>query len=198
VVYSWNHKEALLLVGLIGSAVVDTLVIAITLATFAGADMRAAMSRALERAWAVILINFAVSYIQLVGISALAAGNILDRVLAIVLLLFSASLIFAEVVAVTIEEERWWMLVPSALGTSVRVAWSGSVMWRALALFALSIVPWFLETGLSDAMTKAHVTHADFWSSLPLGIIWAVPLDVLTTLVLFDVTGYEPKNSCDE
>jgi hypothetical protein len=197
-VYSWNHKEALVLVILVGGAVVDTLVIAITLATFAGAGIRAGLSRALERAWAVILVNFAVSILQSVGIGTLGASNIVDRILAIVLLLFAASLIFAEVIAVTIEDERWWMLVPVAFGTSVRVAWSGSVMWRALALFALSIVPYFLETSLSDAMTKAHVAHADFWSSFPLDVIWSVPLDVLITLVLFDVTGYEPKHPCDE
>jgi hypothetical protein len=198
IVYAWNHKEAFLLVGLIGGAVVDTLIIAITLATFAGGGIRAALSRALERAWAVIIIFFAVSYIQSVATYTLAAGNIIDRILAIILLLFAASLIFAEVIAVTIDDERWWMLVPAAFGTSVRVTWSGSLMWRALALFALNLVPDFLASSLGSAMAKAHLPQAEFWSTFPLHIIWSVPFNVLITLVLFDVTGYEPKHPCDE
>ncbi len=188
----------MLLVGLIGGAVADTLVIALTLATFEGASVSAGLSRALERAWAVIVINFVVTYIFAEGAGAVGAGNIVDRILGIILLLFAASLIFAEVVAVTIDDERWWMLVPASLGTSVRIALTGAVMWRVLALFALAVFPAFLESGLNDAMTKAHVTHPDFWSSFPLAIVWSVPLNVLTTLVFFDVTGYEPKPPSDE
>lgn len=198
VIYGWQSKAALLFVGLIGGAVADTLIISLTLATFEGAGIAAGLSRALERAWAVIVINFVMTYIFAEGIGAIGVGNIVDRILGIILLLFAASLIFAEVIAVTIDDERWWMLVPSSVGTSVRISWTGSVMWRVLALFALAIVPTFLESGLGDALTKAHVSHPDFWGSFPLSIVWSIPLNVLTTLVFFDVTGYEPKNPCDE
>ena len=173
-------------------------VIAMTQGEVDGAPMGAILGRVLERSWAVLIVNFVFLYIEVYAFVLLTQGDILDRILSVPLMLIAASLIFAQTVAVTIDDERWWMLIPQAFGASSRVAWSGAMMWRALALFAIQVAPQFGDSALTGILTRAHVAQADFWANVPLDTIWAIPMNVLITLVFFDAIGYEPKRSCGE
>jgi hypothetical protein len=200
VVYAWRGPTDLMLtfITVTIGAMLNAVVIGITQVDVDAATLKLGMERVLERSWAVLVINFIFYYVASFGFAMLSTNEILDRILSIPLLLIAASLVFAQTVAVTINDERWWLVIPQSFGTSSRVAWSGAVMWRAIALFLVQIVPAFGEGALSGILTKAHVEQPLFWASQPLEAIWTVPVYVLITLVFFDAIGYEPKRSCDE
>lgn len=200
VVFLWRAPVSVTLTfaTLTVGALFDAYVIAITQGEVDGAPIEAILARVIERCWAVLIVNFVFFYIASYGFALLIQGDIMDRILSIPLLLIAASLIFSETVTVTIDDERWWMLIPQAFGASSRVAWTGAMMWRVLALFALQIIPAFGQDVLTGILTKAHVAQPEFWASAPLEAIWAIPMNVLVTLVFFDAIGYEPKRSCGE
>ena len=200
IVFSWRNQPAAAaaFASFTIGAFADGVVIAIARASIDEAPLGSAFARILERSWAVLVVNFIVSYLVGYGVQALTEGDIVYRIIAIPILLIAISLIFSEVVAVVIDDERWWMLIPHALGGSARVAWTGSMLWVALGLFSLQILPSLFEAGLAALLTKAHVAQAAFWSTLPVDIIWAIPINVLTTVVFLNAIGYEPKRPCSE
>lgn len=201
IVYAWHvpFLQAQTFASLTVGGLLDAAIIAITRADFDGAPMIAAFWRWLERSWAVVIVGFVYFFIGVSGYSLLLAGTLPDRIFSVVLLLFAACLVFCETVAVTIEDERWWMLVPQALGISTRVSLTGSMLWRSILLFVvIQIVPGLGISALSDVLNKAHVAHADLWATVPLEVLWTVPFYVLTVLMFFDAIGYEPNRSCDE
>lgn len=177
-------------------AAVDAAVLARTKADVDGTGNP--WARAFERFWAVVIANFASVFLTEYGIALAAAPQIGTRLLGVAVLPFAAATIFAEAIAVTTDDERWWFLPLHALGASLRTAWTGATMWRVLALFAVSLVPTVIAAAIEPLLRMHHLALASFWSSVPLGILVSIPLDVLIVLALFDAWGYAPNPSCDE
>lgn len=179
-------------------AAIGTIVYAQAKGDIDGAGTTEVWSRVLERLWAVVIVDFIVQFVSIVGIGYLAQGDLADRIVAIPILLIGAGTVFAEAVAVVVDGDPWWFLVVRAIGTSIRTSWSGSTLWRAIVLFTLQFVPMALSTLLTNTAAQHHVRITSFWSDVPLGILFTIPLDALIVLAFFDATGYEPKRTCDE
>ena len=200
VVYHQTKAPAILFTSsIVIDAVLATIVFAQAKGDIDGASAGAVWSRVLERLWAVVIVDFITSYVGIVGLASLAAGDLPDRIIAIPILLIAAATVFAEAIATVSDGDQWWFLVIRAIGGSVRTSLSGLTLWRAIALFALGLVPTAVSTLISNASAQNHGTiTSSFWSDVPLGIIYSIPLDALIVLAFFDASGYEPKRTCGE
>jgi hypothetical protein len=197
IVYQIAHAPAVLFTAsIVVGAAVDTIAIARVKADVD--ETGEVWPRVLERLWAVVIVNFIASYVMLYGYTLLISGDTTERFLSIPILLLAAGVVFAESVAVVTDEDHWRFLVVRAIGTSIRTAWSGSTLWRAIVLLFLQFVPAVLGAALAAAFTRNHQTLPSFWSDVPLGILFAIPLDVLIVLAFFDASGYVPKRTCGE
>lgn len=184
--------------GIVFDALLATIVFAQAKGDVDGSTAAEVWSRVLDRLWAVLVVDFIVTFVTLDGIAILAQGELLDRIIAIPILLIAAATVFAEAIAVVVDGEQWWFLVVRAIGTSIRTSWSGSTLWRAIVLFALQFVPMAAGIALTKASAQLHITITSFWTDVPLGILFAIPLDALIVLAFFDASGYEPKRTCGE
>ena len=180
------------------SAIVDAIVLGIAKGDVDGWNPSQTWERILERSWAVIIIAFVSWFVTVYGLQLLRFGGLLDRFFAIPILLIAASIVFAEAIAIAVDEEMWWFIIARSLGTSIRTSWTGSTLARAIAIFALGLLPFNLAALIAAAVTHGDPTTPSFWTDVPLGIVWSIPLDVLTVLAYFDATGYEPKRTCGE
>ncbi len=184
--------------GMIVEAVIATVVYAQAKGDIDGASTRAVWLRVLDRLWAVVIVDFIANFVVLAGLAPLAEGTLIDRIIAIPILLTGAGLVFADAIAVVVDGERWWFLVVHAVGSSIRTAFRGSTLWRAIALLALQFVPIAISAELANVSAQHHVALTSFWSDVPLGILFSIPLDALIVLAFFDASGYEPKRTCGE
>lgn len=146
----------------------------------------------------MIVIDFIANFVLLAGLAPLSEAGLMDRVVAIPILLIAAGLVFADAIAVVVDGEHWWFLIVRAIGSSVRTAFRGSTLWRAIALLALQFVPMAVSSVITSVSAQHHVTVTSFWTDVPLGIVFSIPLDALIVLAFFDASGYEPKRTCGE
>lgn len=184
--------------GIVVTSAVDAIVFARAKGDADGWSPGQVWSRVLERLWAVVIVSFVFTYVAMFGIALVAGGELLDRILAIPILLVAAALVFAEAVAIVVDEDQWWFILVRAIGTSIRTAFSGSTLRRAIALFALQLVPVAVSSALSSALARGATPAPSFWTDVPVGILFSIPLDVLIVLAFFDASGYEPKHTCGE
>lgn len=169
----------------VATSLAAAILYAVTLADVDEAPGADAWSRAFERAWAVILIDFFQNFITLLALGTLLVGGVIDRFGAIILLLFSISMNFSDVDAVVSDDDRWWFLIPAALTRSMLTTWSsGPIMLRAMILFL---------TGLVSSQIDKPV-----WLGITVSIVVFIPLSILTTHVYLDAIGYESKRTCSE
>lgn len=193
-----NAPAVLFTSGIVVDAVLTTIVSAQAKGDIDGSTAAAVWSRVLERLWAVVIVDFIVSFVGWAGVLTLSAGDIVNRIIAIPILLIAAATVFSESIAVVVDDEQWWFLVVRAIGTSVRTSLAGSNLRRAIVLFALQFVPTAVSALVSSASAQHHVTVTSFWRDVPLGIVYSIPLDALIVLAFFDASGYEPKRTCGE
>ena len=193
-----NTMPVVFATGIVVTSAVDAIVFARAKGDMDGWDAGQMWSRVLERLWAVVIVSFVFTYVATFGIALVAGGELLDRILAIPILLIAAALVFAEAAAVVVDEDQWWFVIVRAIGTSIRTAFSGSTLRRAIALFALQLVPVAVSSALAAAFSKGATPPSSFWTDVPLGILFSIPLDVLIVLAFFDASGYEPKRTCGE
>ena len=162
-----------------------TVVYAFTIADIDGAPASEAWLRAFERAWAAIVVDFLEFSAINRGGKALIHTSFQDGLLAGVLFVIALGINFADVDAVVNDDDRWWLLVPTALLRSIRVTWSnGPVMLRAVALFLIGFITGFMDVPM--------------WIGIIVSGLLFVPIAVLTTHVYLDAIGYESKRSCNE
>jgi hypothetical protein len=194
----FNRPPVIMTSGIVVSAVVDSIVFAQSKGDVDGWSGREVWARTLERLWAVVIVSFVFTFVTTYGFFLLAGGDLIDRILAIPILLIATAIIFAEAVAVVTDEDQWWFLVVRAIGTSIRTSLTGATMGRALALFGLALLPDAAVALIAPAFTHGHVPESSFWTDVPLGIVFSIPLDVLIVLAFFDASGYESNRTCGE
>lgn len=147
--------------------------------------------RVLQRLWAVIVIDFIVAVVFGLGLSQTVApsgdpSRILTGAFALVL---AGALLYADVFACLEEGVSTAALVPFALLRSATLAWQN--MSRIFFLLALQIALFLVETYAQIGLARAHVPHAQFWATVPLGTLLAVPLTALTVVFYLDAAGRE-------
>ena len=195
--YAGEASGANLAASIVIGAVLDAIVIAQTKADVDGETNPWPL--ALERLWAVVIANFIFSLITAFALQLLVLPDFGARIFGAALLPLAAALVFAECIAITVPDDRWWWLVPAAVGGSLRTSWqSGANMSRAILIFAIQLVPLAAGNALDPVLKAQHVALSSFWGEVPLGILVTIPLDVLIVLAFFDMSGYRQKSAADE
>ncbi len=147
---------------------------------------RAAWERFLERAWAVIVIDFAAAYVASIGAAGTASADAAAIGVGIVAMIASVLILFADVAATVDDDGTVWSLVPRAFLKSAAVAFRPSVLVRAIAIFAFQLLILAAQESIQLALTGAHVPNAEVWSTVPLPTLLVPPVAALTLLVYRD------------
>ena len=142
--------------------------------------------RFLERAWAVIVIDFLVSWLFERALVLGAAPTIVEQLgvfLAYTLVLF---IIFADAGATIDDGVTVWSVIPLAIARSALVTLNPITFARALVLFCINVGVALAQFALYSALVHDRVGQALFWSTVPLATVVQPPIAALTLLVYQD------------
>ncbi|MGR4064036.1 MAG: hypothetical protein ACLQPV_01145 [Vulcanimicrobiaceae bacterium] len=157
-------------------------------------------ARALERAWAVIVIDFIATLIQIWGAPAGGGSDPLAIVLNVVTILIVVTLVFADAAAVIDDEEvdsgenavlRGLLLVPRSLARSVTLVLVGGFVIRAFFLFGLEIATELLSVAAGAGLHSWHAGGADFWAQCAIPTLATAPIAVATAVFYIDAGEFE-------
>lgn len=148
--------------------------------------------RAFERSWAVILIDFALNFIQIPALASIQSGGPFDAFLGGLLMSATAFLMFADVDAVVGSHTSLIGLIPSALLRSIRVIVSRRIYPRAFLLLILQIGVYAASVGLEGLLVHRFAPGlASTISDVVLQTITLAPLAAFTALVYKEATSRE-------
>ncbi|MBV8148635.1 MAG: hypothetical protein JO092_06065 [Candidatus Eremiobacteraeota bacterium] len=147
---------------------------------------QAVWERFLERAWAVIVIDFFVSWLFERAFVFGAAPTMLQQIGAVLAYTLVLFIIFADAGATIDDGVTVWNVIPLSLLRSVLVTLNPITFARALALFFLNVIVVFGQFTLYSALAHSHAPQALFWSTVPLATVAQLPLAALTLLVYQD------------
>lgn len=142
--------------------------------------------RFLERAWAVIVIDFVVGMVTLYGLSTAASQNPFAGVLGIAAFALSALLVFADVSATVDDDVTVWSVVPTAFLRSMAAAWNVGVFARALAIVSIELLLVVAQYAVLYGLQHAGIHGAAFWAQVPLSTVATPPLAAITLVVYHD------------
>lgn len=187
----------------VAAAVIEPLLTTLVYA-FVAADLHdpppsaaAIWERILERAWAVIIIDFAITMLEGAGFGQAGQGGVLGAVTGWLISLFAAMLVFADASATLDDDRSLWALIPTAFSRSVILSTNPRTFWRVIVLFALNVTVFAATLALQEALTRAHVWNAPLWANIPLGTLAILPIAALTVLVYVDACGVETGSGQD-
>ena len=144
------------------------------------------LERFLERAWAVIVIDFLLTELGTIALTKSLSSSIVDIVTGLVAFALSVLLVFADASATVDDDVTVWNVVPRAFVRSITAAWTSTTFSRALAIYSLVLLLSALQLAIYFAMERGHVPQAAFWSSTPLLTIAVAPISALTVVVYRD------------
>lgn len=147
---------------------------------------RAAWERFLERAWAVILIDFVSSAAFSIGLAGSFASDATSVLIGFLAVGLALALLFADAAATVDDDGTVWLLLPRAFVKSVAVVANPRVLIRAVAILALQVGVFAAQSALDAALTSRHVPFEQFWAFVPLDMLTAPPLAALVVLVYLD------------
>ena len=157
---------------------------------FVAADMRevregnaAISARALERVWAVIVIDFLVTILFENGLGYLSIATIPGSLGGTLLLFFAAMLIFADVSATIDDTASLILLIPNAIARSIVTAVQRRMFYRVLILFTAQFVVGFVANAIYAGLHAAHLAHPMLWSIVPVTAIASVPFAAVTVVL---------------
>lgn len=160
---------------------------------FVAADMKpepesnaAISARALERVWAVIVIDFLATFLFENGLGDLSIGSIIGSMLGTLLLFFTALLTFADVSATIDPAPNMITLIPHALVRGVLTALRPRMLYRVFILFTAQFSVGFGASAILSGLRATHTPHAMLWSIIPIGALAAVPFAAVTVALYLD------------
>ncbi|MBV8331430.1 MAG: hypothetical protein JO192_01715 [Candidatus Eremiobacteraeota bacterium] len=176
----------------LGSSIVLPLLVTLAYA-FVWADAQEAeqsehsvWERFLERAWAVIVIDFISGEITSAGWVYSLSSETLQIIGGFLAFGLSVLIIFADASATIDDDVTVWTVVPRGFMRSMAVTLNGRTLIRALALFALELLIFAGTSAIYDAFPRLPETARFFWAAVPLSTVTAVPLAALLVLVYGD------------
>ena len=151
---------------------------------FAGFDARGSTagarerwSRVIDRGWAILFIDLALSLVSIGGSQAVLQGDLLDVAQGLLVLFMAAMLIYAEPYACLEDDVRALTIVQFALLRSMMLAWvnMGRIAWFFVLQLAVIAAEYALER---PAPVAAHAALFDIAIStaidVPLAALFAV------------------------
>jgi hypothetical protein len=154
-------------------------------------------SRVLDRTWAVIIIDFIGTLVVALAQQAIGS-DLIYLLLAIPLLLLAAATMFADVVAVADEGTPWWMLIVRAFGGSIVTVFSRGLFQRATLLLIVELLLGYASLLVGAELSARKVAHAEFWASVPLGMITLPAIQALIAFTYLDAVTDASKRPCSE
>lgn len=170
------------------------LVVVVTV--YAGCDAREVMpldserwSRIVERAWAIIVVDVALSLVTGVGFEAMQLGDAKDVFMGTLVLFLAAMLVYAEPYICLADDVQALSLVPFAILRSMMLAWVN--MSRIFSLFALQLVLSIADVWLEQQSIRLFKTPA--WTAMVYWAVVNVPLAALFAVAYLDTLSQERK-----
>lgn len=187
----WKVPHAIELGGAIAIPLVTAMVYAFVSADAGETEIAESLvwERYLERAWAVIVIDFLLTYVWTAALVYSTSANPLELVAGLAAFGFSVVAVFWDTAAVVDDDVNVWTLVPRSFLRSVATAWNSTVFVRALAIVSLSLLEFVGQSALYYALLHFKVPQAEFWAEIPIGTIVALPISALTVVVYRDAAG---------
>lgn len=179
------------------AAIVASPLITVVATVFSGADAtgilptaRERWSRIIERAWAIVVIDFGITYIWQKGSAALAASNsdFGAVLLGMLVLIAGAMLIYAEPFVCLEEDVRMRTILFAAVVRSMTLAWVN--MSRVFSLFAIQLGLGILALLAHDAAHSKGMHDAN-WVDLAFAAFITAPVAVLITVAYLDTLSQE-------
>lgn len=191
--YTFSHvKMAEFYASLIGAPLVIVVV-----NVFVGCDATKSLTiaqrweRVLERAWAIILLDVGLSFVQMSGIQTMLAGgaDAGDTIMGFLTLVLSAMLVYAEPFAVLEKDAQALTVLPFAILRSMMLGWVN--VSRIFSLFAVQIAAMIAGIFVNQAATKAG--FAPVWADFAFNTLIQVPLAALFTVAYLDTLAEEKR-----
>jgi hypothetical protein len=151
-----------------------------------GIEPGAVWERFLERAWAVIVIDFALSEVLTKAMVAAPPSSVPAEIAGIVAVGAVLFFLFADAGAVVDDGVTVWTVIPRAFLHSAIVTLNLTTFARALALFSIELLLLNCQLPLYFVLVRFHVAQPLFWSVVPLATIVQPPLAALTLLIYQD------------
>lgn len=193
VFYAFVHvRFAELYATLIGAPLVSLVVM-----VNAGADATGTLEsaadrwgRILERGWAIVLLDAGISFVEVVGLQSMSAGNGGPgaTLLGLLTLFLAAMLVYAEPFACLEREVTTLMLLPFALMRSMMLSWVN--VSRIFSLFAIQLALNIADLLLLRLGAWAGMKDAN-WIEVLFGTLMTAPLAVLFTVAYLDTLAQE-------
>lgn len=177
-------KAADLIANLIFSPIFDAAAILLA-AHDAREDDVPLLSRLVERAWAVIVVEFVETFLVAFAELGFAPGGGANALFATVLLTFSAMLIYAPVDALLSETESALLLVPSAFANSLGLAWQN--ISRVFALFSIVLSVRLIVELVTLRFDVLHRPASAFWATDPIADAGTIAIDIAVTAAYVDL-----------
>jgi hypothetical protein len=162
------------------------IVYAFAWADLGGFDAGAAWSRAVERVWAVIVIDFLLAYASYATQNTQGAGDTIATIADIGIIVAGAFFLMADAAAVFDDDASAWKIVPLSFAHSVIAAVRGGVFLRVLTIVAVDLLLQSSGALLADLLGALHVPNAPFWATVPLESVTIPFFAILTALVYRD------------
>ncbi len=148
-------------------------------------------SRILERAWAIIVLDVALSLLSVAAFVSIsvAAPGVANIVLSLLLMIFSAMLIYAEPFLCVQDGISAVALLPLAILRSMMLAWTN--MSRIFSLFAVQLA---VQIAILYAVQWAGaqgMRQPQAWIGLSLGTLATAPLAALFTVAYLETLAQE-------
>lgn len=172
--------------------------ISVVTIVFAGCDAldilpsaRERWGRIIERAWAIIVIDVALTFISTAALAGMAsnASDFLNVALGVCVLILYGMLLYAEPFACLEEHVRTLTIVPFAVLRSMMLAWVN--MSRIFSLLAIQ-----LAIGIVAQLAYfSKILPDPKWVDLAIVGITTAPLSILFTVAYLDTLSQEQKTT---
>ncbi len=192
---SVHVKMADFYASLIGSPLVIVVV-----TVFVGADASETLSvaqrweRIVERAWAIIILDVGLSFVQLSGLETMLTGTrgAGDAIMGLLTLLLSAMLVYAEPFIALEKDAQPLTVLPFAVLRSMMLGWVN--ISRIFSLFAVQIAA-IIAAQLVQAAAMKFAPKSAVWADMAIGTILCVPLAALYAVAYLDTLSQERESA---
>jgi len=168
----------------------------VVVTVYVGCDARGVLpsaaerwSRIVERAWAVIIVDVALTIVNSVGFGAMQEGDPINVVLGTLVLFLGAMLIYTEPYLCLNDEAPLVAMIPLSILRSMMLAWVN--MSRVFSLFALQLAVAIADVYVEQLCTHRFKTAA--WADFGFWTIANVPLSALFAVAYLDTLSQERK-----
>ncbi|MBV9269796.1 MAG: hypothetical protein JO165_01790 [Candidatus Eremiobacteraeota bacterium] len=179
-----HFRDSLSVVDLLISPLFGTLAILVA-ARDAGYFHEPFTGRFLDRAWAVIVLQFVISLLRLFSETTLASAGPGSVFLGTIVLTSVALLIYSPVDACLREEGAPLTLLPNALSQSIALSWRR--VSRAFGMFAVILSVEMIEQLTFLTLVNRHVANPEFWANIPFDPFATMVISVIVTAAYIDL-----------